>query len=115
MSYLQQLAQAGHGSTGMPPAGRNVGVPPLAPHVEPAPYDAAKDPSWKGLLSHGGEEFRNFVNGLDDGARQMLHNVLTSVQKMNPVPALQAINPLAQAAQAMVPGAQIPPPPPQGP
>ena len=104
MGYLNALSQAAGGRQGVgaPPAARGVGTPPpVAPpqqHIEPAPYDAAKDPTWKQWLSHGGEEFRNFINSLDDGARQMLHSVMTNVQKSNP---------LAQAANALVlPGAQ---------
>ena len=80
---------------------------PPQTHIEPPPYDAAKDPAWKPLLVHGGEEFRNMINSLDDSARQMLHGVLTSIQKANPLAgalqSLQGANPLNTAAQALVP------------
>lgn len=105
----------GPGSISTPPSGGGNGVksatirfdqPPQA-HIEPPPYDSAKDPAWKPMLVHGGEEFRNFINGLDDGARQMLHSVLTSIQKANPLAgalqSLQGANPLNTAAQALVP------------
>lgn len=113
VGYLHQLAGSGS-PVGAPPGGRNIGAPPPPQsHIEPAPYDAAKDPTWKTMLAHGGEEFRNFLNGLDDGTRQMLHGVLQSLQKANPlsgaVQALQGANPLQQAAQALSP------PPPPGP
>jgi hypothetical protein len=105
MNYTSLIAGGGS-PVGTPPGGRNIGkAPPVAPpqaHIEPAPYDAAKDPTWKQWLSHGGEEFRNMVNSLDDGARQMLHSVLTSVQ---------GANPFAQAANALkLPGGAPPAP-----
>jgi hypothetical protein len=90
----------GVGSISTPPGGGGVKSAtirfdhPPQPHIEPAPYDAAKDPAWKQWLVHGGEEFRNLINSMDDGARQMLHGVLTSVQSANP---------LQQAANALVP------------
>ncbi len=102
----------GVGSISTPPGGGGVKSAtirfdqPPKEHIGTPTYDSAKDPAWKGILVHGGEEFRNFVNGLDDGARQMLHSVLTSVQ---------GANPFAQAAAALGPAAGGGSPPPQGP
>lgn len=115
MSYLQQLAASAAPMGSPPPTpAPNVGTPPPQAHIEPAPYDAAKDPTWKTLLRHGGEEFRNFLNGLEDGPRQMLHSVITSIQNN---PFTQAANALAPPTPAPISPPQLPPgasmPPPQ--
>lgn len=90
----------------------NAGPPTATPEVPPPPYDAAKDPTWKQYLQHGGEAFRNFVNGLQDDERQMLHGVMTNIQN-NPITQAFQQNPFAQATNALALPTATPSPGPQ--
>lgn len=79
---INMYARQAGGGVGTPPvAGTkgNLGVPPAQPHIESAPYDAAIDPAWKGILDPNDHELRNFINQQSPEDRQML---LQRVAKM---------------------------------
>jgi hypothetical protein len=106
-------ARLGGGGIGTAPATakKALGVPPAQPHIEPAPYDAATDPGWQGLLDPNDHEFRNFLNQISPEERQML---------LKRAQTLGAKGGGAQPAPAMPPAAMPPPgpgstPPPGGP
>ena len=100
MAYQSLLAKlgAGGGGVGAPPAAPAAaagGVPPAQPHIEPAPYDVATDPAWKGIVDPNDHELRNFLNQTTPEERQML---LMRLMKMGGAGA-------APAAPAGAPGA----------
>ena len=81
MAYLSAMQKLAAPSVGTAPQPRapSIGVPPVQAHIEPAPYDVAMDPGWKGVLDPNDHELRNFLNGLSPEERQML---LTRVGKI---------------------------------
>lgn len=97
MSYLNALAQLAS-PAGVPPPTRAAligaapqplpptnGLPEPAvaaqPHVEPPPYDVAKDAAWLRYLHPHDHPMRNFLNGLSPEERQMLHGFLQRIAK----------------------------------
>lgn len=119
MGYLNAIQTAiGNlgklGGVGAPPSptpSPQVGTPPPAnPNASPPPYDSAHDPAWKGLLQHGEDAFRNFLNGLDQDTRVMLLNKIKQALA-TPPPTAATPTPSPNALQRLLsPGFGAQPP-----
>jgi hypothetical protein len=86
--YQRALAASATPLGSPPAAGRAIGTPPAIPaaqpHIEPAPYDVAQDPAWKGIVDPNDHELRNFLNAASPEERQMLLNRLGKGQAAAP-------------------------------
>lgn len=109
--YARALSGLASGGIGAQPAAAgarhsSIGVPPAKPHIEAAPYDAAQDPGWKGILDPNDHELRNFLNQIEPEQRQMLlQRVMQAASAMKPGNGPPGVPPIPQQMPMGAPAA----------